>query len=98
VCSCSEVVLQTMKNYKAHYSLSWFRPLLQSNRLTSSVFVIEEDEQCYNGGELRAREVRYVKGGHILVYPYLKGMGPFIDGRQLDNYKLIISISTMGFT
>jgi hypothetical protein len=28
VCSCSEVVLQTMKNYKAHFSLSCFRPLL----------------------------------------------------------------------
>jgi hypothetical protein len=24
----SEMVLRTMKNYKAHYSLSWFRPLL----------------------------------------------------------------------
>jgi predicted transcriptional regulator YdeE len=27
-CSYSEVVLGTMRNYKAHYSLSWFRPLL----------------------------------------------------------------------
>jgi hypothetical protein len=27
-CSYSEVVLTTMKNYKAHYSLSCFRPLL----------------------------------------------------------------------
>jgi hypothetical protein len=26
--SCSEMVLRTMKNYKVHYSLSWFRPLL----------------------------------------------------------------------
>jgi hypothetical protein len=26
--SCSEMVLRTMKNYKAHYSLPWFRPLL----------------------------------------------------------------------
>jgi hypothetical protein len=38
-----------MKNYKAHYSLSWFRPLLRGNSPTSSIFVIEEDEQCYNG-------------------------------------------------
>jgi hypothetical protein len=44
VCSCFEVVLRTMKNYKAHYSLSWFRPLLRGNSTTSSVFVIEEDE------------------------------------------------------
>jgi hypothetical protein len=49
VCSYSEVVLQTMKNYKAHYSLSWFRPLLRGNSPTSSVFCIEEEEQCYNG-------------------------------------------------
>jgi hypothetical protein len=25
-CSCSEVVLRTIKNYKLHYHLSWFRP------------------------------------------------------------------------
>jgi hypothetical protein len=31
-----------MKNYKAHYSLSWFRPLLQGNSTTSSVFVLEK--------------------------------------------------------
>jgi hypothetical protein len=27
-CSCSEMVLRTMENYKAHYNLSWFRLLL----------------------------------------------------------------------
>jgi hypothetical protein len=43
-CSCSEVVLRTMKNYKAHYSLSWFRTLLRDNRSMSSIFVIEGDE------------------------------------------------------
>jgi hypothetical protein len=26
-CSYNEVILQTMKNYQAHYGLSWFRPL-----------------------------------------------------------------------
>jgi hypothetical protein len=57
VCFCFKVVLRTMKNYKAHYNLSWFRPLLQGNNLTSSIFVIEEDEQCYNMGELRAQKV-----------------------------------------
>jgi hypothetical protein len=48
-CSCSMVVLQTTKNYKAHYSLSWFKPLLQGNSPTSSVFFVVEEEQCYNG-------------------------------------------------
>jgi hypothetical protein len=43
------VVLQTTKNYKAHYSLSWFKPLLQGNSPTSSVFFVVEEEQCYNG-------------------------------------------------
>jgi hypothetical protein len=28
MCSSSEVVLGTMKNYKAHYNLSWFKPPL----------------------------------------------------------------------
>jgi hypothetical protein len=44
VCSCSEVVLQTMKNYKSHYSLSWFKPLLQGNSPMSNIFCIEEEE------------------------------------------------------
>jgi hypothetical protein len=26
---CSEMVLRTTKNYKAHYSLFWFSPLLE---------------------------------------------------------------------
>jgi hypothetical protein len=39
-----------------------------------------------------------VKGENVLVSPYLKGRGPFIAGRQLDNYKLIFSISTKRFT
>jgi hypothetical protein len=49
MCSYSEVVLRTMKNYKAHYNLSWLRPLLRVNSLMSSVVCIEEEEQCYNG-------------------------------------------------
>jgi hypothetical protein len=49
LCSCSEVVLQTMKNYKAYYSLSWFGPLLRGNSSTSNNFCIEEEEQYYNG-------------------------------------------------
>jgi hypothetical protein len=29
-----------------------------------------------------------VKGENVLVFPCLKGRGPFIAGTQLDNYKL----------
>jgi hypothetical protein len=38
-----------------------------------------------------------VKGGSVLVSPYLKGRVPFIARRRLDNYKLFISISTKDF-
>jgi hypothetical protein len=34
----------------------------------------------------------------FLCPPYLKGRGPFIAGRRLDNYKLFVLISTKGFT
>jgi hypothetical protein len=43
-CSYSEVVLQTMKNYKAHNSLSWFKPLLRGSSPTCSIFGIEVEE------------------------------------------------------
>jgi hypothetical protein len=72
-CSYSEVVLRTMKNYKAHNSLSWSRPLLRGNSHTSNIFDIKEDEQCYNGGELRAQEVYYVKGGKCSCAPLPEG-------------------------
>jgi hypothetical protein len=39
-----------------------------------------------------------MKRGNVLVLPCLKGRGPFIAGRSLDNYKLNISKSTKGFT
>jgi hypothetical protein len=44
MCSYFEVVFRSMKNYKAHYSISWFRPLLRGNSPTSHIFVIEEDK------------------------------------------------------
>jgi hypothetical protein len=42
-CSYFEVVLRTMMNYEAHYSLSWFMPLIRGNSPTSSIFYIEEE-------------------------------------------------------
>jgi hypothetical protein len=38
-----------MKNYKAHYNLSWFRPLLQDNTPTSNVFILEKKNSVTNG-------------------------------------------------
>jgi hypothetical protein len=39
-----------------------------------------------------------VKGGNVLVSPFLKGRGPFIARRWQDNYKLFVSISMKGLT
>jgi hypothetical protein len=48
--SCSMVVLQTMKNNKAHYSLSRFRPLLRGNILRPSVFVLKKKKNSVTMG------------------------------------------------
>jgi hypothetical protein len=49
MCSYFEVVLRTMKNYKTHYSLSWFRPLLRGNSTSSSIFVLEKKNSVTKG-------------------------------------------------
>jgi hypothetical protein len=56
MCSFSEVVLRTMKNYKARYSLSWFRPLQRGNSPMSCIFCIDEEQQCYNGVSRELKE------------------------------------------
>jgi hypothetical protein len=38
-----------MKNYKGHYTLSWFRPLLRGNSPTSSIFVLEKKNSVTKG-------------------------------------------------
>jgi hypothetical protein len=59
----------------------------------SNIFCIEEEEQCYNGVSESSKNSLSERGKY-LVSPCLKGRGPFIAGRQMDNYKLFISIST----
>jgi hypothetical protein len=59
------MVLQTMKTYKAHYSLSWFRPLLYGNSPTSSGLILKMNNG-HNGGKQNAREFHYVKGEMFL--------------------------------
>jgi hypothetical protein len=101
VCSCSKVVLQTMKNYKAHYSLSWFRPLLRGNSPTSSIFVLEKKNSVTKGVSGELEMFAKCKGEMFLPSPLpLKGRGHFIAGKRLDNDQLlsIINISTKGFT
>jgi hypothetical protein len=56
-------------NYKAHNDLSWFRPLLGGNSLTSSGLILRMNK-CYKGVS-RAREVHVVKGEMDLVPPAL---------------------------
>jgi hypothetical protein len=38
-----------MKNYKEHYSLSWFRPLLRGNSPMSSIFVLKKKNNVTKG-------------------------------------------------
>jgi hypothetical protein len=45
--SCKKWVLHLV-NCKAHYDLSWFRPLLEGNSSTSSSLILKMN-RCYNG-------------------------------------------------
>jgi hypothetical protein len=38
-----------LANYKVHYVLSWFRPLLGGNRPTSSGLILKKMNSGYNG-------------------------------------------------
>jgi hypothetical protein len=75
MCSCFEVVLQTMKNSKAHYSLSWFRPLLWGNRPTSSVFVLEKKNSVTKGVSWELEMFTKCTGEMFFLSPRLKGRG-----------------------
>jgi hypothetical protein len=60
-------------NYKTHYDLPSFRPLLGGNSTTSNGLILKMNSG-YNGV---SRELE--KGGNNIVPPYLKDSGPFID-------------------
>jgi pentatricopeptide repeat protein len=49
VFSYFEVVLRTMKSYRAYYSLFGFRPLLRGNSPTSSIFVLKKKNSVTKG-------------------------------------------------
>jgi hypothetical protein len=73
-------------NYKAYYSLSWFKPLLRGNNLVSSDLIL-----MMNNGYNEVSEVLEKFGkwrGNIL-----KGRQLLYIEKQLDNYELIIFIS-----
>jgi hypothetical protein len=95
-CSYSEVVLWTIKNYKAHYNLSWFRPLLWGNIPTSSIFVLEKKNSVTKEVSWELEMFTKCNGEKFLPSPCLKGREPFIPRRRLDNYQLlsIMNIST----
>jgi hypothetical protein len=52
-------------NYKAHYNLSLFRPLLGGNSIMSSGLILKMHSGL-QWGDRRAREVHLVKGGMFL--------------------------------
>jgi hypothetical protein len=99
-CSCSEVFLQTMKSYKAHNSLSWFRPLLWGNSPTPIIFVLENKNNVTKGVRWEVELFIKCKGKMFLPSPSLRGRGPFIAKKQPENYKLlsITNVSMKGFT
>jgi hypothetical protein len=49
-------------------------------------------------GQAKSSRSSTSERGKCSCVPLPEGSGPFIAGRRLDNYKLIISISTMRFT
>jgi hypothetical protein len=56
-CFYYEVVLRTMKNYKVHYGLSWFRPCYEVIDLHPA-FLYWRRRTMLQWGELRSRRVR----------------------------------------
>jgi hypothetical protein len=66
-----------MKNYKAHYSLSRFKPLQQGNSLTSSVFVLEKKNSVTKGLSRELKMFTKCKGEMFSPSPCLKGRGGF---------------------
>jgi hypothetical protein len=71
LCSYFEVVLRTMKNYKAHYYLSWFRPLIWGNSPTSSAFVLEKKNNVTEGVSWELEMFAKCKG--VLAVPTPEG-------------------------
>jgi hypothetical protein len=70
---CMFLFRDGLVNYKTHYDLPSFRPLLGGNSTTSNGLILTMNSG-YNGA---SRELE--KGGNNLVPPYLKDNGPFID-------------------
>jgi hypothetical protein len=48
-------------NYKTHYDLSWFRPILRGNNPTSNGLLLKMN-RGYNGVSREMEEVRVVNG------------------------------------
>jgi hypothetical protein len=68
----------SLVNYKAHYDLSRFRPLLRGNSHTS-IGLISKINKCYNGVSKELRKFVWWRGKWYHRALYLKGRGPFID-------------------
>jgi hypothetical protein len=63
-------------NYKTHYYLSWFRPLLRYNIPMSSGLVLKMD-MCYKGVSRELEKFMWWKGENGPRTPCLKGRGAF---------------------
>jgi hypothetical protein len=89
-----------MKNYKAHYSLSLFRPLLWVIAQHPAFFVLEKKKSVIKGVNRELKMFAKCKGEMFLLSPCLKGRGLFIAKKRPYNYQLLsfTNISTKGFS
>jgi hypothetical protein len=53
--------LYGLVNYKAHYDLSWFKPLLRDNRPTSSGLILKMN-RGYNGVSRDPKKFMWLRG------------------------------------
>jgi hypothetical protein len=89
-----------MKNHKHTIVYPGSGPLLWGNSPTSSIFVLEKKNSVTKGLSWEPEMFAKCMGEMFLSSTHLNGRGPFIVGKQPDNYQLlsITNLSMKGFT
>jgi hypothetical protein len=84
-----------MKKYKAHYVYPSSCPFYKVLALCPTFLILKMNSVTMGVSRELKKFTKWM--GKMFLCPYLKVRGPFIAEWQLDNYKLIICISTKGF-
>jgi hypothetical protein len=71
-------------NYEAHYSISWFKPLIRGNSLASSGLILKM-KRCYKGV---SRELKKL-GGLLTVHP--PPSDPHVSHTPLELWNLCVN-------